>query len=150
MDLPDDRVTLEWLILADAAQMCGNKLFLLGGGWDVLTVNSSFPVDQQLAIAAAFRVPWNTTNHPHNVEIDIVNEDRGETPVAQMAVQFEVGRPARLPPGTFQRAQVAATVGLRVEAAGLYVIRTRIDGVDQPSQRVTFRVVAGPALAANP
>ena len=26
---------IEWLILADSAQIVGNKLYLLGGGWDV-------------------------------------------------------------------------------------------------------------------
>ena len=43
---------IEWLILADAAQVTGNKLYLLGGGWDRLNVNRDFPVNQHCAIAA--------------------------------------------------------------------------------------------------
>ena len=31
---------VEWLILADSAQVIGNKLYLLGGGWDQLAVNT--------------------------------------------------------------------------------------------------------------
>jgi len=38
---------VEWLILADAAQVVGNKLYLMGGGWDKLTINNVFPADQR-------------------------------------------------------------------------------------------------------
>src|SRR5688500_1930861 len=43
------QMEVEWLILADSAQVIGGKLFLLGGGWDVLTVNTSFPWQQRCA-----------------------------------------------------------------------------------------------------
>ena len=29
---------VDWLILADSAQVTGGKLYMLGGGWDRLTV----------------------------------------------------------------------------------------------------------------
>ena len=48
---------VEWLILADSAQVTGGKLFLLGGGWDRVTANS-FPFAHNMSIAVSFRVPW--------------------------------------------------------------------------------------------
>jgi len=132
-------VNIEWLILADSAQIVGNKLFLLGGGWDVLTVASGFPVQQRCAVAASYRVPWNETNERHNVEIE-VGDDDGQV-LAKVGGQVEVGRPAGIAPGTDQRAQLAAEISLNLEKEGAYAVIARIEGVEV--QRFPFRVIAG-------
>ena len=143
MNLPDDRVALDWLILADGAQVVGGKLYLLGGGWDVLTVNSGFPVQQHLAIAAAFRVPWTQTNQKHSVEIRLLNDDSQEV-LATIAGEFEVGRPPGIPPGSAQRSQLAAQLVVGFAQPGQYGIRCAIGGEEQVTNQVSFRVVAGP------
>jgi hypothetical protein len=148
MSIPAERTSLEWLILADAAQIVGNKLYLIGGGWDVLTVNTAFPVDQIIGIAASFAVPWNETNQRHRAEITIIDED-GNTQMAGIANEFEVGRPPGIPAGSTQRTQVAGTLVLRITHAGNYSIRGTIDGEAQ-HQRAQFRVVAGPGVALRP
>ena len=145
MSIPDERVSLEWLILADSAHVVGNKLYLVGGGWDVLTVNTEFPVDQIIGISASFAIPWNETNQPHVAEISIIDED-GNTGMAKIGHQFEVGRPPGIPAGSSQRTQVAGTLVLRLNHAGNYSIRCQIDGEEQ-HQRALFRVVAGPGAA---
>jgi hypothetical protein len=132
----------EWLILADAAQIVGGKLYLLGGGWDVLTVSTDFPVAQRCAVAASFTIPWNETNQRHNVEIAIASEDGTE--IAKISGQLEVGRPAGTPLGTDQRAQFAAELGLEFKEPGSFAIIARVEGQDEA--RTTFRVLAGPTL----
>lgn len=144
MSIGGERVSLEWLILADAAHVVGNKLYLVGGGWDVLTVNTEFPVDQIIGIASSFAVPWNETNQPHLAEISIIDED-GNAPMAKIAHQFEVGRPPGMPAGSSQRTQVAGTLVLRLSHAGNYSIRCQIDSEEQ-HQRALFRVVPGPGV----
>ena len=134
---------VEWLILADYAEIVGNKLYLMGGGWDVLTVNSGFPVKHQCAVAASFRVSWKETNQRHNVEIEIATED-GQT-LAKVDGQIEVGRPPGIPPGQDQRCQLAGSAVLDLKDAGRYVIIGRIEGRD--AARVNFNVVPGPMLA---
>jgi hypothetical protein len=136
---------VEWLILADAAQVVGNKLYLLGGGWDVLTVNTAFPTRQHCALAASFRVPWNETNMRHPVEIVIATEDQQE--VAKVQFQVEVGRPAGIQPGIDQRSQVAIALDLEFKAPGAFVITAAVGGEERA--RTHFRVVPGP-LAARP
>lgn len=131
---------LEWLILADAAQVTGNKLYVMGGGWDTLNVNQQFPVNQRCAVAASFRVPWTETNRRHNVSIEIRTED-GQL-LGEVKGQVEVGRPVGIPPGTEQRAQIAADIGLGIPGPGSIVISASIEG--EEAGRVTFRVV-GPA-----
>lgn len=130
---------VEWLILADAAQVVGNKLYIMGGGWDVLTVHAAFPVQQRCGVAVAVKVPWNETNTRHTFELDVVTED-GKS-LGRMNGQFEVGRPAGIPPGQDQRVQIAADLSLRLEHAGGYAIMARIDG--EEARRTAFTVIGG-------
>ena len=142
---------VEWLILADSAEVVGNKLYLLGGGWDRLTVNTGFPIDQRCAIAVSVRVPWNETNQKHVFEVEVMSEDpQTEEPKSLVKVngQFEVGRPPGIPQGQEQRIQLAINMGLRLETPGTKVIIARIEG--QEMRRVHFNVIPGPMLPMRP
>ena len=128
---------VEWLILADAAQVNGGKLYLLGGGWDQLNVGSAFPVTQRMGLAASFLVPWNETNQKRNVELSLVTDDGDE--LLKINGQIEVGRPAGIPAGSEQRAQLAADMSVEFKRPGVYSIIARIDG--EESARIAFRVM---------
>ena len=129
---------VEWLILADAAQVVGGKLYLLGGGWETLMVASGFPTQQNASVAASFRVPWSETNQRHYIQIEIVDESGSE--VLQLQAQVEVGRPAGTPSGCDQRAQVAINGLVPIKRPGTYAVIARVEGVEQ--KRVEFRVIA--------
>jgi hypothetical protein len=136
---------VEWLILADAAQVVGNKLYLMGGGWDKLTVNTPFPVDQRCALAFALRVTWNETNQKHAFEIEILSEDAAtEQPRSLMKAggQFELGRPPGISPGQDQRFQMALDMTLKIDGPGTKTIVARVAG--QELRRVSFNVNQGP------
>jgi hypothetical protein len=129
-------VNTEWLILADAAEIVGGKLYLMGGGWDALSV-PQFPVTKQTGIAASFNIPWNDTNLKHDVEIEIITED-GAT-VAKLNAQLEAGRPAGIPVGTDQRVQIAANLPLEFKAPGVFSIVSRVAGREDAA--LNFRVI---------
>lgn len=131
-------ITTEWLILADAAQITGGKLYMLGGGWDTVSVNQGFPYTLRCAIAASFTVPWTETNTRHNIEIEI--QDIDGVGLAKIAGQFEVGRPPGIPAGSDQRTQIAADMGLTFPKAGQYVIIARIEG--EEAKKTNFRVLS--------
>ena len=136
---------VEWLILADYVEIIGGKLYLMGGGWDVLTVNAAFPLARPVGLAAAFSVAWDETNQLHRVEIEFQTDD-GQS-VGNVRVQFEVGQPAGVKAGQDQRFQLAANVPLNLSAPGTYVIVARIEGQEQ--RRVPFNVITGPLLQAR-
>ncbi len=139
---------VEWLMLADRAEVINNKLYVMGGGWDVLTVNTPLPFNQACGIAVSFIVDWNDdTNRPHEVGVDVRTED-GQT-VWSMGGRIEVGRPAGIRPGQDQHIQIAANVGLMIPALGTYVLVAQIDTVEQPRTRA-FNVVPGPTFGAAP
>ena len=130
---------VEWLILADSAQVVGSKLYLMGGGWDRLNV-PKFPHTQTAAIAASVVVPWNETNEKHTFEIRVDTED-GET-VARMNGGFEVGRPPGIPKGQDQRMQLALGFQLAVKDSGTIVIVASVDGAEL--KRTVFNIVGPP------
>jgi hypothetical protein len=107
--------SVEWLILADSAQVVGGKLYLLGGGWDLLTVNQPFPVTRRSGLAASFRVPWTDTNFRHNVNITISDADGQEL----AKIDGVRGRPpTRIPVGSDQRAKSRPTWRSRSRSRG--------------------------------
>jgi hypothetical protein len=136
-------VEIEWLILADSAQVVANKLYLLGGGWDRIAANKGFPFDQHCAIAIAVKVPWNETNQKHTFEVEFLSEDQNtEEPksIAKINGQFEVGRPAGIPMGQDQRIQLAIDMGLKIDCPGTKVVIARINGTEL--RRLSFNVVS--------
>ena len=135
---------VEWLILADAAQVTGGKLYVMGGGWDRVVANK-FPFPQNMSIALSFRVPWTQTNEKHSFEVEIADMDGGT--IAKVPGQFEVGRPAGASPGQDQRAQFAVNINWTISKAGGYVVVARLDGEEE--RRFPFNVVAGPTSAAG-
>lgn len=94
------RVTM---MLCDAAQAVEGKLYILGGGWSVVG-----PGPMPMAIAIKLEVPWDQANRPFTWRLSLVDADGHAvflpTPEGSQQVmlegQFEVGRPAGVPPGT--------------------------------------------------
>ena len=136
---PGARVDIEWLILADAAQVMEGKLYLLGGGWSVVTAQQPFPVQQRLGIAAAVRVPWHETNQRHPIEIEVLTDDGSS--LARIGAELEAGRPPGLPPGD-QRVQLAIELMVPIERAGSYAVVARVDGAE--GARTVFHVLKPP------
>jgi hypothetical protein len=136
-------MNVEWLILADAAEVTGGKLYLLGGGWDTLTINSAFPVVQPMAVAFAIEVPWNETNQKQRVQFEIADQDMNAS-LAQGEVEFEVGRPPGRPIGQAQRVQFAFKIAIELPHGGVYTVAVRGAALDE--RRITFNVVPSPML----
>ena len=132
-------VNIEWLILADAAQVVSNKLYVMGGGWDRYTSKRGFPAQIQFAVAVSLKVPWHQTNKKHNFELEIATED-GQT-IKRIDGQFEVGRPPGIQAGTDQRVQLALNGNLKVEKPGIFALIGRVTG--QEGARTAFTVLDG-------
>jgi hypothetical protein len=83
-DSPAFEPSVDFAILADAAQALAGKLFLLGGGWDTLRVGG-FPA----------------RHRPMTLSIDLQDEDGGSLfSSGPLRHGFEVGRPTGAPEGS--------------------------------------------------
>lgn len=131
---------IEWLILADYAEIVNNKLYLQGGGWDRLMVNTGFPHKRSVGVATSVRVPWNDTNTEGHLRVSLATEDGQE--LGFFEGRFKVGRPANIPEGSDQRVQIAGGFGVELKAPGGYVVTAMLNGGEGGS--VHFNAEIGP------
>lgn len=99
MSSPNDiRATM---LLCDAAQSIGGKLYVLGGGWSLLRKTGNL---MTMALAIKLSIPWSRANESHHIEAMLVTEagddvlHEGQPIRADGAI--EVGRPPGLRHGT--------------------------------------------------
>ena len=123
--MPLMRVTI---MLADAAQESGGKLYILGGGWSV-----TGPDIPPSALAMKIDVPWDQANMRHTWMLKLVSEDGVPVEIEGQAVriegEFEVGRPPGAAPGSYIDVPLAVNFGSLPLAPGRrYVWKLSIDG----------------------
>jgi hypothetical protein len=111
---------IEFLILADAAQVVGGKLFMLGGAWN-LHRSGNYPSQFQFSVALSILVPWNEAGIRHPFTLTIA--DDAVLPVMpKIQGQFEVGKSGQIPEGTAQRALVSVNITMAVPRPGKYIV----------------------------
>ncbi len=133
------------ILLADFAQVSDGKLTIVGGGWSL-----TGPEPVPFGIAILIRVPWDRANQKHVMRLELLDADglqveleteEGVHPVVFFDdVEFEVGRPAGLKPGTALDFPVAVNSGPLPLESGLYEWRLTIDGEADDDWRLPFTV----------
>ena len=132
------------MLLADAAQAVDGKLYVLGGGWNMMGVGSPS------ALAIHIHVPWDLTNRKHNWRLELLDADGQpvvvpgpEERAIAMDGQFEIGRPPGVPAGADMGVSIAVNVGVLPLAAGnRYEWRLWLNGETDDNWRLPFSVVA--------
>ena len=126
----------DFLILADSAQVQGEKLFMLGGGWSQVWVKQ-FPAQHQMAVAAGILIPWMETNARHQFNVRVRDEEGAV--FSEVSGSFEQGRPPGLPAGATQRMMLAINLTIRMEKPCEAVAELSLD--EKLAKSVPFRVV---------
>jgi hypothetical protein len=136
---------IEFLALADAAEVVNQKLYMLGGCWNTWR-SAAYPSPARLAIAVGIEVGWDETNQRHPVRLSIVDED-GKTIVPDITAEVEIGRPPGITTGVSQRALLAVNAGFPLPRPGRYEVRV-VAGQDGVERTVTFEavLVGGPTV----
>lgn len=131
------------MLLCDAAQEAGGKLYILGGGWSVIWLPG---VPTPVTLAVKLSVPWDQSNHPHAVRAALLTEDGdpvdlGTGPVTAGG-NVEVGRPPGIKPGTPLDVPFILQFGFLAFEPGGYVWELQVD--EEIVARTPFRVMPGP------
>jgi hypothetical protein len=137
---------IEFLIIADAAEVVNNKLYMMGGGWNQWR-SPTYPAPIRVGIAVGLLVPWDQTNEKHPVRLSIVDAD-GNAIVPNIGAQVEVGRPPGITAGSSQRALLAINAGFPVPKPGRYEV-CAVAGQDGMERRVTFEAVLAGGAAVQ-
>jgi hypothetical protein len=130
------------MLLCDAAQAIGGKLYILGGGWSV-----TGPAPVPSAVALYIQVPWDRSHEQHTFKLELLDADGnavmtagpdGEQPVA-LEGGFETGRPPGVRPGTPLDVSLAVNVPpLPLAPNGRFEWRMTIDGEARDEWRLAF------------
>jgi hypothetical protein len=126
-------------MLADAAAVAGGKLYVHGGGWDSISVESLPAVHPSMAVVWVFRVEYAEALQDIPISVELVDEDDAPLDVRLEAV-VNVGHPPGSRPGapTFMPLQWTLTL-LDLPHAGGY--RFRICAGEDELASVPFRVI---------
>ena len=139
-DLNTPRV--DFIILADRAEVLNGKLYMMGGGWDRITV-VDFAQPTNLGLAVAVNIPWNATNQQHNLAVRVETLDTTELNTVQ--VGFTPGRPPVLRTAEAQRVIFALGQAITLPGPGTYTIKALLND-DVANQRTTyFHAVMAPS-----
>ena len=134
-----EQVEVDFMLLADRAEVLNGKLYMMGGAWDrrhIKDINT--PVS--LTIVIGVLVPWNLTNEPHRLRIRIEDDD-GTTLPPEVEATVNVGRPVNATQGQSFRATAVINNRWMLPRHGVYRVVASV--ASQTERRVTFYAVEG-------
>jgi len=114
---------VDYLLVADRAEVVNGKLYLMGGSWDRIQP-PKFPHRMMLGIALGVRIPYAYTEDQHKVAIEIVHEDKR---LVGFEAKLTTGRPPGMA-GMDMLVPMAFNIPIAIPAEGQVVLRAAIDG----------------------
>lgn len=132
-----EKLRIEWIILADAAEVLNGKVYMLGGGWDRIPASQQERDLRLFAVALSIVVPWHQTNERHGLEVKLTDAD-GQRVLFNVVGQFESGRPLGAVRGQLLRTPMAFKIATPLNEVGTYAVVGSIDG--EESCRTVFHV----------
>jgi Family of unknown function (DUF6941) len=129
-------------MLADAAQVQSGKLFVLGGGFDTISVRSLPAVHRSLTLAMVAEVEPDERQRDLELVIRLVDEDGTDMGVEAKG-RLRVGAPPNLPPGSASIVPIVSPFhNLTFPEAKGYTFVVSLN--DKELARIAFRVVTLP------
>lgn len=137
-------VQITVMLLADAAQAVGGKLYVLGGGFDRINM-PTVPFQLRFDLAMLIAVPWGATNQPYQVVVELLDAD-GQHMGYRAEATMETGRPPGTRRGTSLVVPVAVPVVAEFGTPGRYYLAGSVNGEER--NRVAFEAIALPSAIA--
>ena len=137
MSISFEQVDIDFLLLADRAEVLNGKLYMMGGAWDrrhIREIGAPVP----LTIVVGILVPWNLTNEPHRLRIRIEDEDGNPVP-PEVEATVNVGRPVNATQGQSFRATAVINNRWTLPRYGVY--RAVASVIGQGEKKATFYAV---------
>jgi hypothetical protein len=136
-------------MLCDAVAVEGGKLYMQGGGWNIV-MTTEFPVKiARIGVAALVHVPYSKTNVLHRLLLQLQDDDGNRIPLGGeegiLEAQFNVGRPPTLQAGEEQLMPFAVNLdALSFAKPGTYSFVFTLNSDELA--RLTFRITGPPGI----
>lgn len=129
-------------MLADAAQVQSGKLFVLGGGFDTISVQSFPATHRNLSLAMVAEIGPEDRQKDLELQISLIDEDGQSIGVEAKGV-LRVGAPPNLPPGSPSVVPIVTPFhNITFPAAKGYTFVVSLEG--EELARIRFRLVQVP------
>jgi hypothetical protein len=129
----DSGIEIDFLMVADRAEVVNGKLYAMGAAWDRIGV-ADFTKPMPISVAVGVLVPWTATNQPHTVTLTLRDADGGPVDF-RVDANFVTGRPPFLN-GEVQRVLLAIPgASVVLPGPGNYVLAAAIDGAEMKVAR---------------
>jgi hypothetical protein len=129
------------MLLCDAAESVGGKLYILGGGWSQIYAPNT---PMNMALAVKLSIPWDLANEQITFAASLVTEDENPVDLGVGPVRAEGGLEVGRPPGIKRGTPLDATFVLNFPGVALqpggYVWKLEIG--DEVKARTPFRVLS--------
>lgn len=131
------RPQVEFVILADRAEVLNGKLYMMGGGWDRLTL-ADLSQPTGINFAVGLQIPWNFTNQELTLTLSVESED-GQGVHGDLRGSVNVGRPPDAIPGQSFHFVLAAGAPIKFPQYGGYRVVAAV-GDGDPNQMIFYIV----------
>ena len=129
-------------MLADAAQVQSGKLFVLGGGFDTISVRALPATHRSVSLAMVAEVRPDERHQDLELKVELVDEDGAELGLVAKG-KLRVGAPPNLPPGSPSLVPIVSPFhNVTFPEAKGYAFVVSVN--DTELTRVRFRVVKVP------
>ena len=120
---------IDFVIIADRAEVINGKLFVMGGGYDRIFIGDEMPHTFPLSFAVGVLVPWNACNIELMIQFAIEDPEGKDLAGFGGALGFNVGRPPVMGEGDSQRVMIALPQApVAFPSYGTYVFRVTLNG----------------------
>jgi len=119
-------MNIGFILLSDYSEAVNGKLYLTGGGWNVLRL-PELPHEWSFHIGLGIDVAWHETNNPHELVVTIQDPD-GQELGEGLTANFETGRPPGLPAGQEQRLVMSIAATASFATAGPHAAVVQVNG----------------------
>lgn len=136
-------MNLGFMLLSDHSESVNGKLYMTGGGWNVLRF-PELPQEWRFAIALGIDVAWEETNRSHDLLLKIEDPDGAQLGEG-LEGKFETGRPPGMPAGQEQRLVMSIGTAATFSTSGPHAAVVQVDG--EELGRARFYLNEGPPPA---
>jgi hypothetical protein len=134
-----------FLLLTDHSEAVNGKLYVNGGGWNVLRL-PELPHEWAFHIALGIDVGWDETNRRHDLLVNLHDPDGVELGEG-LSAEFETGRPPGMPAGQEQRLVMSIGTSATFSTQGPHAAVVQVNG--EEIGRARFYLMEGQAPAAE-
>jgi Family of unknown function (DUF6941) len=114
---------IDYLLVADRAEVVNGKLYLMGGSWDRIQPQQ-FPHRMMLGIAIGVRIPFAYTDDQHTVAVELLH---GDTRLIGFEAKLATGRPPGMA-GMDMLVPMAFNIPIAIPGEGQVAVKAVIDG----------------------